>query len=57
MSKDIEDLNRKYRKNLPPSPIAEAQKAWRTDRGWTLEEACEVFRSANINVTVPKMQP
>jgi hypothetical protein len=29
MSKDIDDLNRKYRKYLPPSPIAEALKeAW-----------------------------
>ena len=56
MSKDIEDLNREYRKHLPPSPIAEALKERRVDRGLTLEEPSEVFRSANINITVPKMQ-
>jgi transcriptional regulator with XRE-family HTH domain len=57
MSKDKEGLVKpKYRKCFSPSPIAEALKEWRIGRGWTLEEVCEVFCSANINVSVNKMR-
>jgi hypothetical protein len=43
-------------KSLLPSPLAEALKGWRIRQGLSLQEACEIFCSANINVPIPKMQ-